>query len=343
MSFVVLSHNTQNLINLLSVNRGFVGSLWFAIFLQLFLILGVLYTLATDSIAMHRFQISVFGAIAIVFAVDGVNQGLFTDAASLNAMGVGWLLLAIVDILWVLYFTSEEDSLALHIFNSLGNGGLSSPSRRRRTRTQSAMHDMPSGNGYPTNYALGGGISSHDGYDSKIGTGAYGSPNTGAIRSQNSFGGSLNDNVPKTGTVGTGGTGSLRNEMATGSIANGVDNGPNSPLMAGVGAGNATSNPDPQRQQPSPQPDNYQYRAKALYACELFFFFSPHLSLTPILQCLICSVDTANSEDPTEISFAKGEILDIVDKQGKWWQSRRADGSTGSEFIYSFYPTFSFF
>jgi SHO1 osmosensor len=276
MSFVVLSQITQNLISFKSVNRSFVGTLWFAIFLQLFLILGVLYTLATDSIAMHRFQISVFGAIAIVFAAEGVTQGLFVSTASLNAMGVGWLLLAVVDILWVLYFTSEEDSLALHIFNSLGNGGLSSPSRRRRTRTQSAMHDIPSGNGYPTNYALGGGISSHDGYDSKIGTGAYGSPNTGAIRSQNSFGGSLNDNVPKTGTGGTGGTGSLRNEMATGSIANGVDNGPSSPLMAGVGAGNSTvtSNPDQQRQQPSPQPDNYQYRAKALYACEFYHLIS---------------------------------------------------------------------
>ena len=271
MSFIVLSQNTRNLTNVKSVNRSFVGNLWFAIFLQLFLILGVLYTLATDSIAMHRFQISVFGAISIVFAVDGVNSGLFVSTAALNAMGVGWLLLAIVDILWVLYFTSEEDSLALHIFNSMGNGGLSSPSRRRRTRSQSAMHDIPSGNGYPTNYALGGGISSHDGYDSKLGTGAYGSPNTGAIRSQNSFGGSLNDNVPKTGT---GGTGSLRNEMATGSIANGVDNGPSSPLMAGVGAGNSTapSNSDQQRQQPSPQPDNYQYRAKALYACELFIY-----------------------------------------------------------------------
>lgn len=51
---------------------------------------------------------------------------------------------------------------------------------------------------------------------------------------------------------------------------------------------------------------------------------------------LIPSVDTANSEDPTEISFAKGEILDIVDKQGKWWQSRRADGSTGSAFLTPF-------
>jgi SHO1 osmosensor len=220
---------------------------------------------------MNRFQISVFGAVAVVFSVEGVDAGLFSPVASLNAMGVGWLLLAIVDILWVLYFTSEEDSLALHIFNSLGNGGLSSPSRRRRTRSQSAMHDIPSGNGYPTNYALGEGVSSHDGYDSKIGTGAYGSPNMGAIRSQNSFGGSLNDNVPKAGSAVTG-PGSLRNEIGTGSIANGVDNGPSSPLMAGVGAGNSTSasHPDQQRQ-PTPQPDNYQYRAKALYACEFHY------------------------------------------------------------------------
>jgi SHO1 osmosensor len=222
---------------------------------------------------MHRFQISVFGAIAIVFAVQGATQGLFISVASLNAMGVGWLLLAIVDILWVLYFTSEEDSLALHVFNLLGNGGLSSPSRRRRTRTQSTMHDMPPGNGYPTNYALGGGISSHDGYDSKIGAGAYGSPLTGGIRSQNSFTGSLNDNAIKNGTGGTGRPTSLRNETNAGSIANGVDNGPSSPLMVGVGAGGsiAPSNSD-QPQPPQPpqsQPEIYLYKAKALYACEL--------------------------------------------------------------------------
>ena len=275
MSLVVLSHNIHTLTNVKSVDRGAVNTLWFAIFLQLFLILGVLYTLATNSIAMHRFQISVFGAVAIVFAVQGVNQGLFVSAASLNAMGVGWLLLAVVDILWVLYFTSEEDSLALHIFNMLGNGGLSSPSRRRRTRTQSVMHDMPSSNGYPTNYALGGGISSHDGYDSKIGTGAYGSPNPVGIRSQNSFGGSLNDNLTK---GETGGPASLRNEIGAGSIANGVDNGPSSPLMVGVGAGGSTvaSNPDQQQQQQqsSSQPDTYLYKAKALYACEFYHLIS---------------------------------------------------------------------
>lgn len=49
----------------------------------------------------------------------------------------------------------------------------------------------------------------------------------------------------------------------------------------------------------------------------------------------LVNVDTASPDDPNEISFAKGEILDIVDKTGKWWQAKRTDGTTGSECILS--------
>ncbi|KAG5639559.1 hypothetical protein H0H81_012230 [Sphagnurus paluster] len=289
----------------LMVGNGGVGVLWFAIFLQLFLIVGVIYTLASDSISMHRFQISVFGAIAIVFSVLGVNQGIFSDASALDAMGAGWLILAIVNILWVLYFTSEEDSLALHIFNSMGTGGLTPPSRRRRTRTQNSIH-MNAGNGYASNYASGGGISSHEPYDSKmvggIGGGAYaGSPGQG-LRSQNSFGGgSMNDQSRSMGGI-TGG-GSIHNSPSgggVGSIGGADTNGPSSPLMSGIGVVGGPSSGDP-----ATQTESYSYKAKALYAY------------------------TASPDDPNEISFTKGEILDIVDKQGKWWQARKQDGTIG--------------
>jgi SHO1 osmosensor len=254
------------------VGHGDVGVLWFAIFLQLFLILGVLYTLASDSVAMHRFQVSIFGAIAIVFAVTGINQVIFTNQASYQAMAAGWLVLAIVDILWVLYFTSEEDSLLLYIFNSMGTGGLSSPSRRRRAaRTQSVNN-----NGYAPHYA-GGGIGSHDAhYDNKQGMGS------GGVRSQHSFvgGGSIEGGAATRSLGGNTGAGSIPNTPGGTPVALDGNLGPTSPLMgpgaAGVGAGGAmsgnSSGASPDRDITSDQPESYLYKAKALYSCQSFLF-----------------------------------------------------------------------
>lgn len=234
---------------------------------------------------MHRFQISTFGAIAIVFAVFGVNQGIFSGDTALDAMSAGWLILAIVDILWVLYFTSEEDSLSLHIFNSMGTGGLTPPSRRRRTRAQSSIHNMTTNGGYAANYSAGGGIGSHDvPYDTKMGSGVGSGVGSGGmgVRSQNSFGGaSLDGGVPNRSNGG----GSLNNAPigsgGPGSIGGGDQNmGPSSPLMgsgaAGVGAGGGSGSGSAGAADANPQPESYSYKAKALYACgfccSVFFF-----------------------------------------------------------------------
>lgn len=289
-------------------HEGAVGVAWFGIFLQLFLTLGVLHTLASDSIAMHRFQISVFGAIAIVMAVITVSNSIFTGKAALDAMAAGWLIIAIVDILWVIYFTSEEDSLAFHLFNSMGTGGLTPPSRRRRTRGASNIGT----NGYAANYSPGGGIGSHDmPYDSANKMGGIG---TGpGVRSQNSFvGGASMDGPPRSlgPAAGAGSVHSTPNPVPV--SLGGPDNslGPGSPLIgpgaAGVGAGGGMSGGSPTMPEANPGgAEAYVYKAKALYAY------------------------TASPDDPNEISFTKGEILDIVDKQGKWWQAKKVDGTIG--------------
>lgn len=256
---------------------------------------------------MHRFQISVFGAIAIVMAVITVSNSIFTGRAALDAMAAGWLIIAIVDILWVIYFTSEEDSLAFHLFNSMGTGGLTPPSRRRRTRGASNIGT----NGYAANYSPGGGIGSHDiPYDSANKMGGIG---TGpGVRSQNSFvGGASMDGAPR--SLGpAAGVGSVHSTPNPAQVSlSGPDNsmGPGSPLMgpgaAGVGAGGGTGG-SPNMPEANPGgPEAYVYKAKALYAY------------------------TASPDDPNEISFTKGEILDIVDKQGKWWQAKKSDGTIG--------------
>jgi len=236
----------------LSDGRVLVGSLWFGIFLQAFLIAGVLYTLASDSIAMHRLQISVFGAVAIVYAVEGANIGLFAGVGSLQAMGAGWLVLSMVDILWVLYFTSEDDSLALHIFNSFGTGGLTPPSRRRRSPRGNSVRMNSPGNGYSAPYSAGGGIGPGM-YDAKItGNGSFHDPTEPTTRSIG--GGSITN-----GPTSIGG-GSIRNESTVGSPMMGSGN-------AGIGAGGGNSPLNSGVPDPTPGSDGTVYRAKALYAC----------------------------------------------------------------------------
>lgn len=38
---------------------------------------------------------------------------------------------------------------------------------------------------------------------------------------------------------------------------------------------------------------------------------------------------TANSSDPKEMSLTKGDVIEVAEASGKWWQARRSDGRTG--------------
>ncbi|KAI0094248.1 hypothetical protein BDY19DRAFT_981804 [Irpex rosettiformis] len=296
-----------------------VGTLWFAIFLQLFLILGVIHTLATDSIAMHRFQLSTFLSVAIVFSVIGVNQSIFSHSSSIDAIAAGWLILAIVNIIWALYFTSEEDSLMLHIFNSMGTGGLTPPGRRRR-RTQS-VHGM-GGNGYGAQGYAAPGALGPMGYDPKP-TSFAGPP----IGSAASFKAPSVDNRSVNQTS-IGPAGSIRGPgSAVGETPAGLASPMMGPGAAGVGAGGGPGNlPNlsggaiaaPGGAPGSPvgsagagdvsAKSEFTLRAKAMYPYQ------------------------ANTEDPNEISFEKNEMLEILDKQGKWWQAKKEDGTIGSAY-----------
>ncbi|KAH8995955.1 hypothetical protein EDB92DRAFT_1814422 [Lactarius akahatsu] len=48
-----------------------------------------------------------------------------------------------------------------------------------------------------------------------------------------------------------------------------------------------------------------------------------------ILISNITAADTASLDDPNEISFAKSEVLDIIDWSGKWWQAQKEDNTVG--------------
>ncbi|KAG8902885.1 Transmembrane osmosensor [Tulasnella sp. 403] len=290
---------------------GGVGSLWFAIFLELAIILGIAYTIASDSIGMHRLQISVFTAVALVFSVDGSTTGLFAKNSSQNAFGAGYLLLTISNVIWLLYFTSEEDSLIFHLINQIGGGtgGLTPPSRNRRRNpsvhagaTPIRQSSIPNGAGYGSGVGVGVGNYTNsvgptgfgsalhtfeDGAKAEIGSAGTGKPNSFAASAANA---DARSNRSNTG-LSAAGPQSPRTPLMS------APGGPgNSSLTDGNTSGQALTNADE---------TGYAYRARALYAY------------------------TASPDDPNEISFAKGEMLDIADTSGKWWQAKKADGSTG--------------
>jgi SHO1 osmosensor len=305
----------------------------------LFLILGVVHTLATDSIAMHRFQLSTFLAIAVVFSVIGVNQSIFSNRSALDAIAAGWLILAVVNILWTLYFTSEEDSLMLHVFNAAGTGGLTPPGRRRR-RTQSA-HNLGT-NGYAGGGYAAPGSLGPSGYDAKpasftgapIGSGAsYKAPSVdNRSINQNSIN---NTSMRGPGSaVGDTSVGLASPMMGPGAAGVGAGGGPgNLPNMQGIPAGAASpvggsSSPldSPGAANTSANKSDYAYRAKAMYPCMYMHCLMKNISANIALDV----IDKANEDDPNEISFEKNEVLEVLDKGGKWWQVKRQDGTIGS-------------
>jgi len=61
-------------------------------------------------------QIALLSSLACVFAVIGVDSTIYQHQPALRATGAGCLILAIVDLLWVIYFTSPPQSPVARLF-----------------------------------------------------------------------------------------------------------------------------------------------------------------------------------------------------------------------------------
>lgn len=187
-------------------------------------------------------------------------------------MSAGWLLLAIVDVLWLIYFTSEENSLTLHLFNTMGTGGLTGPGRngyrsgRRGTNSHNLQNGISSGYGGGIEYApptnappsgsgFGGGLGGYDMKEAQMGAVENPILNT----SQRSLGGgggaagSVNSTGQRNPVPNTPPTQAPQPLTNTSVQEEAVS--PRTPLMESNNAAGGEGS-------------EYRYRAKALYACQ---------------------------------------------------------------------------
>ncbi|KAJ7704881.1 hypothetical protein B0H17DRAFT_1326384 [Mycena rosella] len=311
------------------VGRAAVGVLWFAIFLQLFLIIGVLVVLLRETVAPFHLQLAFFATMAGVFAVIGVDMSIFTGERSRDAMGAGWLVLAVVDILWVLYFSAEPGTPLAHLVEGMVFAPRQHQHQNGRAHSGKERHESGSGSGSGLRSGGAGETGFYDAEEMR----SDGSPDETKVGHEGPNGAASPEKSPEW----------------RGMDRRIVDRSQDSEAMEPEPEPETTSTNDrSQNLTPRRPPPPVSKNRRAVYVEE-----PRHLST--IYDNTESTSDSATRDSqperdsaqlypfkvrarsdwiprsPSEISFRKGDVLHSAEKEGKkWWKVRKADGSVGS-------------
>lgn len=87
---------------------------FFPLLLQLSLLLTTLLLLLTTYLPPYHIQLSTLASLTIVFAVLAADANIYSPATpAQKACGGAWLATAVIDLLWVIYFTSPPQSVVV--------------------------------------------------------------------------------------------------------------------------------------------------------------------------------------------------------------------------------------
>lgn len=268
---------------------------WWGIVFELLVILLVIYVVGAAAIGPYRVALVGFLAMATIYVTNSTNNFVWTGTPASGAVAAGHILLSIINILWIFYFGTTEDAKLHSFVDSFAIHGGHAVTSTGPGAGGPSYHDYP--------------ISGHDslnrrsnpfvprGMDDSIGMNYRNPP--GANNNNN------NNNKTELSTSGT--TGSSNHQMFTSDQLGGFENSSrNEPALINSGL-----DPDQQSGVHSTNtevlsvPTEYPYRATAMYSYQ------------------------ASPDDANEISFEKGEILEVADISGRWWQARRENGEVG--------------
>ncbi|KAJ7844535.1 hypothetical protein B0H14DRAFT_2776529 [Mycena olivaceomarginata] len=283
------------------VGHEAVGVMWFAVFLQLFLILGVFGILASGDMSAFRLQACAFSILASVFAVIGVDMSIFAGQPARSAMAGGWLVLSAVDILWVLLFSAEPHTPFARLVESMGVGSgraLNNDTERQASSTQSS-----------------------DGKESKFSESEIASDGSPDATKVGHDARGEHDSSPE---ISKDWTGMGRQKI--------VDRTQDTVVTEeNVG-------PDGAQNHSFPPPSSKNRRAVYIEEPRPLSVIYDHTEGTDsrresanLYPFRVRARSDWIPRSPSEISFKKGDILHSAEKEGKkWWKVKKVDGTVGS-------------
>lgn len=304
-------------------NRGHIRGrhIWFTVWVDLFLITAFVFLFATGSVGNARSVLLSLSIIAVVMNVLGADEGLYLHWDESKAFGAGYLLLAIATLLLMLYLAADADLARSHSAETTGAahdaGAGTAPSGAGISAPVGGVHEYGSSSAVagPTSFAP----STPGGAEPR---GFTGEPqeNASFVQAHESpehvYGAGTEVRAPEqhdaSYPTGFGPPASSAPSMPSGAEPPILTAAPSSALGETAasnsyitgGSGLPESVPESGSAVP-PEGNTTVQRAEALYSYK------------------------ASEDDPTEISFSKGDVLEIVDSSGKWWQARRSNGELG--------------
>ncbi|KAI8449361.1 hypothetical protein BY996DRAFT_7488922 [Phakopsora pachyrhizi] len=355
-----------------------IGIGWFAIFYQLLISFWIIDRVGRELEYDSRHQISVMVAVNVVSGVISSDRGIYSkDSIGMTIFGFAWLVLSAVNVLWLIYFSSPEDSKIISLLN---------PTFSRRQFIKSTINirrSVPAFNNEQSVINL----------DTKLPHSPYGGVRdiSNAGFNQQSYS-NLNPEKSSYPIPSVGGHWHPENHhygseeyqhgnnpmnlshpnaiSSTASLTPLVQNQLNYPqnyddqhqqLVLQYSQYASTQDHQPQStsnpvthlppQQTVQQPFNHTSTVNSsqitsqipINGSVPYTSSQPstepsttHQSQTsasdlpnPVKRAQALYNYSASANDPNEISFEKGEILEIRNNQGKWWQARKVTGQIG--------------
>ncbi|KAF8233455.1 hypothetical protein L208DRAFT_1395704 [Tricholoma matsutake] len=279
------------------------GTLWFALIAQLIVFFQLFSALYSNTLRTHTPLLVAFSIIVIVLAAFGVDDNLFSPATSQKLTAAGWLTTAIVDCLWVLCLTAGDGTYTRRVFDFIigtrdsGESGssLGAASAALETRFTSVLARV-----HGTRLRRSK-RKTHNG-------GAGGTTVLNADKPREAFVAPAGYVPPVPPSQGTRASKLQLASTVHSEVASAVENV--TPLSSVVHPHESGQEQEmdggKEAESESEKVPEEELRAVALYTY------------------------TGPAEEPNELSFKKGEVLQILDRAGKWWEARKEDGSEGT-------------